>query len=209
MSKVNMVVLSAILVVLLLFIVFFAYNRSSSVNVEKFYDAYSAPNPTAGPSLPVNTSGIPEYVVPKSVADYTKPNVSLAEGAGVGYAPSDPLGNELPNPIGENYQGPKVDAGGCYPRDRLSAQDLLPKDAANSLWAQVNPAGQGDVMDQNFLTAGFNVGIDTQGQSLRNANLQIRSEPPNPQLPVSPWNIATITPSDPGNRKPLEIGGGF
>jgi hypothetical protein len=64
-------------------------------------------------------------------------------------------------------------------------------------------------MDQNFLTAGFNVGIDTQGQSLRNANLQIRSEPPNPQQPVSPWNIATISPSDPGNRKPLEIGGGF
>jgi hypothetical protein len=89
----------------------------------------------------------------------------------------------------------------CHPRDRLTASDLLPKNAANTAWAQVNPAGQGDVKDQNFLTAGFHVGVDTQGQSLRNANLQIRAEPPNPQVVVSPWNQATITPDT--NQKPL------
>lgn len=89
----------------------------------------------------------------------------------------------------------------CYPRDRLTATDLLPKNAANTAWAQVNPAGQGDVKDQNFLTAGYHVGVDTQGQSLRNANLQIRAEPPNPQVVVSPWNQATITPDT--NQKPL------
>jgi hypothetical protein len=93
----------------------------------------------------------------------------------------------------------------CFPRDRLTGEDLLPKDAANSKWAQMNPAGQGDVRDQNFLTAGYHIGINTVGQTRRNANYQLRSDPPNPQVPVSPWNISTIEPDL--NRRPLEIGG--
>lgn len=97
--------------------------------------------------------------------------------------------------------GAGADGASCYPRDRLTATDLLPKNAANTKWAQANPAGQGDVKDQNFLTAGFHIGIDTQGQSLRNANLQLRAEPSNPQQVVSPWNQSTITPDV--NRKPL------
>jgi hypothetical protein len=43
------------------------------------------------------------------------------------------------------------------------------------------------------------------GQTLRNANLQIRSEPPNPQVAVSPWLNSTIEPDI--NRRPFEIGG--
>jgi hypothetical protein len=82
----------------------------------------------------------------------------------------------------------------CFVRDRLTSSDLLPKDAANSKWAQINPAGSGMLGDQNFLTAGYHVGINTIGQSLRNANLQLRSEPPNPQVAVSPWGISTIEP---------------
>ena len=93
----------------------------------------------------------------------------------------------------------------CFPKDKLTAEDLLPKDAANSKWAQVNPAGQGDLKDQNFLNAGYHVGINTVGTSLRNPNLQLRSEPPNPHMKVSPWNQTTIE-SD-LNRRPLEIGG--
>ena len=43
------------------------------------------------------------------------------------------------------------------------------------------------------------------GQSLRNANRQLRSEPANPQVKVSPWLQSTIEPDT--DRKPLEIGG--
>jgi hypothetical protein len=93
----------------------------------------------------------------------------------------------------------------CYPKDKLTPEDLLPKDAANSQWAQVNPAGQGDVKNQNFITAGYHVGINTTGSTLRNANMQIRSEPPNPQQKVSPWMQTTIQPDL--NRQPLEISG--
>ena len=92
----------------------------------------------------------------------------------------------------------------CFPKDQLTPSELLPGDA-NSTWAQVNPAGQGELGDQNFLNAGYHVGVNTVGQTLRNANLQLRSEPPNPQVKVSPWLQSTIEPDS--NRKPMEIGG--
>ncbi len=92
----------------------------------------------------------------------------------------------------------------CYPKDQLSPEELLPGNE-NSKWAQVNPKGKGELGDQNFLTAGYHIGVNTVGQSLRNANLQLRSEPPNPQVKVSPWLQSTIEPDT--NRKPLEIGG--
>ena len=92
----------------------------------------------------------------------------------------------------------------CYPKDVLSSADLLPRDA-NSQWAQVNPSGQGSLADQNFLTSGFHIGINTVGQSLRNANRQLRSEPLNPQVKVSPWQQTTIEPDI--NRRPFEVQG--
>lgn len=95
----------------------------------------------------------------------------------------------------------------CYPKDELNPSDLIPKDSADSRWARMNPSGQGEIQDQNFLTAGYNMGIDTQGSSLRNANQQLRSEPPNSQFKVSPWNMTTIQPDT--NRRPLEIGGDY
>ena len=90
----------------------------------------------------------------------------------------------------------------CFPKDQLTPQELLPTDT-NSMWAQVNPAGQGNIGDNNLLTAGHHVGVNTVGQTLRNANLQLRSEPPNPQMKVSPWMQSTIEPDT--NRRPMEI----
>lgn len=83
--------------------------------------------------------------------------------------------------------------------------DLLPKDT-NSQWAQLNPAGGADFKNVNLLKAGYNIGIDTVGSSLRNGNLQVRSEPPNPTTVVSPWMNTTIEPDL--MRAPLEIGCG-
>lgn len=80
----------------------------------------------------------------------------------------------------------------CYPKDKLEAKDLLPQDAGNMKWSEANPSGQGDVSDRNFLSAGFHIGTDTIGQSLRNPNYQLRSDPPNPQMKVGPWNQSTI-----------------
>ena len=91
-----------------------------------------------------------------------------------------------------------------FPKDTLTADELLPQDNS-SLWAQVNPSGEGSLKDRNFLQSGYHIGINTVGQTLRNANLQLRSEPPCPQIRVSPWAQSTIEPDV--SRKPFEIGG--
>jgi hypothetical protein len=90
----------------------------------------------------------------------------------------------------------------CYPKDQINPQELLPNDP-NSKWAQVNPMGQGDIAGKNYLSAGALIGVNTIGQSLRNANYQLRSDPPNPQVKVSIWNQSTIEPD--ANRRSLEI----
>ncbi len=89
----------------------------------------------------------------------------------------------------------------CYPKNQLTPQELLPGDA-NSKWAQVNPMAAGDISGKNFLNAGSLIGVNTVGQSLRNANQQLRSEPPCPQVQVSVWNQSTIEPDL--QRRPLE-----
>ena len=98
----------------------------------------------------------------------------------------------------DSAQGP----AGCYPRDQLTPSELLPKDP-NSVWAQQNPMGTGSLKGKNFLSAGALIGVNTVGQSMRNANLQLRSEPPNPQVPVSVFYNSTIEPDT--NRRDLEI----
>lgn len=89
----------------------------------------------------------------------------------------------------------------CYPKNQLSPQELLPNDP-NSKWAQVNPMAAGDISGKNFLNAGSLIGVNTVGQSMRNANQQLRSEPPCPQVQVSIWNQTTIEPDL--QRRPLE-----
>jgi len=91
----------------------------------------------------------------------------------------------------------------CYPKNQLAPQELLPNDA-NSKWAQVNPMGAGDISGKNFLNAGALIGVNTVGSSLRNASWDLRSEPPNPQVSVSPWLNSTIEPDV--LRRPMEIG---
>jgi len=118
-------------------------------------------------------------------------------------------GNIQPAAEGANEQFADVGASAMMqPQQGGSVQnpsDLLPSDG-NSQWAQLNPAGQGDLANINLLKAGYHIGIDTVGQTLRNANLQIRSEPPNPQLNVSPWQNTTIGPDL--MRPTLELGQG-
>jgi hypothetical protein len=123
-----------------------------------------------------------------------------------GPQPSDALGqNEVYSSV-NGIATPNVGVPtSCSQPNIQNPSDLLPKDN-NSQWAQLNPSGKGELANINLLKAGYHIGIDTIGQTLRNANLQIRSEPPNPQLYVGPWNLSTIE-SD-FMRPPLELGAG-
>lgn len=115
---------------------------------------------------------------------------------------SQPLGqNEVYSSV--NFNNNATPMTNC--NNTQNPSDLLPKDT-NSNWASLNPQGNGDLQNINLLKSGYHLGIDTIGQTLKNANLQIRSEPPNPQVNTGPWNQSTITPDF--MRPPLEIGCG-
>jgi hypothetical protein len=137
-------------------------------------------------------------------------NVNNKQGSGSGYKkntgvqPSEPLGQ---NEVFASVHGKQASGQGVPSscNNKQNPSDLLPKDT-NSQWAQLNPVGKGDLANINLLKAGYHIGIDTIGQTLRNANLQIRSEPPNPQINVGPWNLSTIEPDF--MRPPLELGQG-
>jgi hypothetical protein len=93
----------------------------------------------------------------------------------------------------------------CAQPNIQNPSDLLPKDN-NSEWSQLNPTGQGSLSDVNLLKSGYHMGIDTIGQSLRNANQQLRSDPVIPQVDTGPWNKSTIEHDY--MRPPFEIGQG-
>jgi hypothetical protein len=135
------------------------------------------------------------------------PSINTSMSSGGGFAqPANPAGQ---NEVYSSVTDIKTSSYGLPPscaRGNISdPADLLPKDT-NSQWAQLNPAGNADFKNVNLLKAGYNIGIDTVGSSLRNANLQERSEPPNPTTVVSPWLNTTIEPDL--MRAPLEIGCG-
>lgn len=83
--------------------------------------------------------------------------------------------------------------------------DLLPKDE-NSKFAELNPnvmTSEG-VAGGDMLEAGYHIGLDSVGQTLRNANLQLRSDPVIAKKNVGPWMGSTIEPDL--ARTPLELG---
>lgn len=201
MRKVTYTSLAILLVLILLGFLFVSANTKAKIaNAEKFY-AEAVSRDSVAALAPVNPD---------------------AAAAGVGsFSPSDPMGNEVYNPVVAEPAAPVAApapangaaagapiAGNCFPRDRLAAEDLLPKDAANSRWSQMNPAGQGDLSDKQFLTAGYHIGVDTVGASMKIPNLDLRSLPPNPRNAPSIWNISTAEYTD-VNRRPLEIGGDY
>ena len=154
------------------------------------------------PDGPGSVSGYAseQFQDPESDEEIIKKNsAALAQLAGnmegdMGSMNSEGFQNPAPQPA-------ESAPANCYPKNQLSPQELLPTDP-NSKWAQVNPTGQGDISGKNFLNAGALVGVNTVGQSLRNANQQLRSEPPCPQVQVSIWNQSTIEPDL--QRRPLE-----
>ena len=94
-------------------------------------------------------------------------------------------------------------AGGYSPQPVATPGDLLPNDQ-NSQWVALNPSSLTQNGMPDLLQAGYHIGLDTIGQTLKNANLQLRADPHIAKQDVVPWNHSTIEP-DLG-RVPLEIG---
>lgn len=93
-------------------------------------------------------------------------------------------------------QGPGVSTNVANP------SELLPRDS-NSEWSSLNPTSMNGAMP-DLLTAGYHIGLDTIGQTMKNANLQLRSDPIIAKADVGPWNQSTIETDY--ARTPFELG---
>tara|TARA_R110002072_G_scaffold256408_1_gene415216 strand:- start:194 stop:766 length:573 start_codon:yes stop_codon:yes gene_type:complete len=105
--------------------------------------------------------------------------------------------------LGSESQTQVVPPPNCTQQPVLNPADLLPKESGGTNWNEAAPSSNGAM---NFLDSGYLAGINTVSGSLRNANQQLRSEPPNPTSLVSPWMNSTIEPDL--MRAPFEIGCG-
>jgi hypothetical protein len=122
--------------------------------------------------------------------------------------PGSPPGASPPisppaNPLVPPVQNPAAAPDSSYTQATVAnPSDLLP--TTNNQWAALNPAisNQG-IQTPDLLQAGSLIGLDTVGQTLRNANLQLRSDPIIPVTQVSPWMQSTIEPDM--MRAPFEI----
>jgi hypothetical protein len=90
--------------------------------------------------------------------------------------------------------------------DTLTSADLLPSENGFASWGDAAPENNA-LEGRNFLESGHHFGINTVGQSLRNANLQLRSDPTIPQVDVGPWLQSTIDQDT--NKRQFEIGGDY
>jgi len=165
-------------------------------NVSGFENMNGPMGPAASPDVtlpPTTTMPAPAMPAPMPAV----PAMPTQEGFADSGASDPSLGGPSSMPFAAGNA-----PSNCYPKNQLNPKDLLPEDP-NSKWAQVNPQGAGDIAGKNYLNAGALIGVNTVGQSLRNASYDLRSEPANPQVAVSPWFNSTIEPDT--NRKTFEI----
>ena len=166
---------------------------------------YNADKSSVGESM----SNGQTYTETADLEDHDSDHKKASEcctGTGANFQAANPLGQNSSFASVSGSSGADGLAPTCAQGNIANPADLLPKNVASDKWAQMNPSGTGSLDGVNLLNAGSLIGVDTVSTSLRNTNLQVRSEPPNPQVSVGPWNNTTITPEL--TRRPLEIGCG-
>ena len=85
---------------------------------------------------------------------------------------------------------------------QYNAKDYLPVEK-NKQWFDTDfSQAQVNIQDDKLInTERYVIGINTVGESLKNASYDIRGTIPNPKFIVSPWNNSTYEPDF--NLKPL------
>lgn len=180
---------------------FFTPGEESAPPIRTMPRSIGPPNPDAVSRANENAVAVANSQARANRANsVTAPSHAATPGSEV--RASEKLGNnEMSAPVQFNRT-----PSSCYPQESLTAKDLLPNDESANIteFNQNYPIGQGILNGINFLSSGYSIGVNTVGQSLRNANRQLRSEPPNPQVSVSPWMNSSIGPDL--LRRPLEVG---
>jgi hypothetical protein len=127
-------------------------------------------------------------------------NQSVSEGPALGAKPLATTDGDQFLTVNGLSSGKKP-GNTCNDQPMMDPKELLPTDKNNE-WSNIMP--NHDLKNIHMINAGHHVGINTVGSSLRNANLQVRSEPVIPQTNIGPWNNTTIEPDN--MRRGFEIG---
>lgn len=103
------------------------------------------------------------------------------------YVPFDEMPFETVPPSAQGTAAPQVPAVNV-------ASDLLPKPTTPQVQDFGEFAPKALTGQTGLLDVRQQVGIDTQGSSMKNANYQLRADPPNPRSAVGPWLNSTYEP---------------
>lgn len=94
----------------------------------------------------------------------------------------------------------------CNSSTAMDPSELLPKTEGQPMMGAELVSATNQALKETshiLMDAGFHNGINTVGSSLRNANLQLRSEFAIPKTNVGPWSQSTIEADE--YRRPLDI----
>jgi len=137
------------------------------------------------------------------------PNVETQsiEPTGNQFEPSDiqesgaDLNSAFQSPVPQQAQSDVVDINNNNVK-KYKAKDFLPKEINNQWFDTDFSQAKFNINDDKLInTDRYVIGVNTVGQSLKNASYDIRGTVPNPKFTVSPWNNSTYEPDF--NIKPL------
>lgn len=138
---------------------------------------------------------------------YSTGKNTITDGMDVGTesppATAVPTEPPLSNGVIPSATASSCGASGYSSKEVVNPSELLPKDD-NSQWSSLNPSSQNVPNIPDVLQAGYHTGVDTVGQTLKNANQQLRSDPIITKVDIGPWNQSTVEPDL--MRVPLEVG---
>jgi len=123
----------------------------------------------------------------------------LADGS---VAPYDTTSNNVSVSHAQEVSGSQYMNDLAPKQQQSGSQSLLPKDS-NDEFSALNPSTNLGAMT-DFLQAGQHIGMSSS--ILRNANMQLRTDPHIAVRDVGPWLQSTIG-SDSNNQTPIEDGG--
>lgn len=199
--------------ILLLFIacVFIVYSYSNDKGrvLDRMTDSgpYGAATVSSGPSALLGGASMSAPSVQSAPASIQGMPISM--GPSMQSAPAkmmQPAPAAQSAPSYNSGMGSGSSSGSGYDMQPVAnPSDLLPQDQ-NSQWANLNPLNGSIPVPVDLLQAGYQIGLDTIGQTLKNANYQLRSDPIIEKKDIGPWMQSTIEPDY--GRIPLEIGCG-
>lgn len=206
--------LSTVLLLIALGLLIYLLTKPTAIS-EWFTKTEIEPNTEAKPNnepktLPIDTNMVNE-ILDEAKPEQPKSEVINIDNSVYQFNPNDiqesgdtsgaSLDAAFMNPVPPQLNPSAVNIKNNNNKD-YNAKDFLPKEI-NDKWFDTDfSQAKANINDDKLInTERYVIGINTVGQSLKNASYDIRGSIPNPKYSIGPWNNSTIEPDY--NLKPL------